>query len=49
LPVPALPAVIVIHEALLAAVQEQLLGEVVTATVLVLPEELKEALVGERV
>jgi hypothetical protein len=47
-PVPALPAVIVIHEALLVAVQEQLL-EVVTATVPVLPEELRRELVGEMV
>jgi hypothetical protein len=34
---------------LLTAVQEQLLDEVVIVTVPVLPEELKEALVGERV
>jgi hypothetical protein len=34
---------------LLAALQVQLLGEVVTATVPVLPEELKETLVGEMV
>jgi hypothetical protein len=49
LPVPALPAVIVIQEALLVALQEQVLDEGVTATVPVLPEELKEALVGEMV
>jgi thioredoxin-like negative regulator of GroEL len=48
-PVPALPAVIVIHEgSLLAAFQGQLL-EVVTATVPVLPKELKRELVGEMV
>jgi hypothetical protein len=39
-PVLLLPMVTVIHEALLAAVQEQLLDEAVTATVPVLLGEL---------
>jgi hypothetical protein len=42
LPVPVLPAVIVIHKALLVALQKQLPDEVVTDTVPVLPEEPKE-------
>ena len=48
-PVPVLFWVIVIHEALLAALQEQMLVEAVTATVPVLPKELRRELVGEMV
>ncbi len=47
-PIPALPAVIVNHQAVLVALQEHS-DVVVTVTVPVLSEELKRALVGEMV
>ena len=46
-PVPLLPEVIVIHESLLAAVQEQVLDEGVTVTVPVLPTSPKGVCCGE--
>lgn len=49
LPVPLLPEVIVIHEALLVAVHEQLLDEGVTVTLPVPADEVKDREVGEMV
>jgi hypothetical protein len=46
LPVPLVPEVMVIHDALLAAVQVQLPDEAVTLTLPVPPDELNNWLVG---